>query len=45
MAKRLKVSRNTVMLALALAWAEVLGSRDIFIGVNAHNDVFSEQEP
>lgn len=28
-------ARNTVMLAYALAWAEVLGSRDIFIGVNA----------
>ena len=28
-------ARNTVMLALALAWAEVLGSRDLFIGVNA----------
>ncbi len=28
-------ARNTVMLALALAWSEVLGSRDIFIGVNA----------
>jgi 7-cyano-7-deazaguanine synthase len=28
-------ARNTVFLALALAWAEVLGSRDIFIGVNA----------
>lgn len=28
-------ARNTVMLALALAWAEVLKSRDIFIGVNA----------
>jgi 7-cyano-7-deazaguanine synthase len=28
-------ARNTVMLALALAWAEVLGSRHIFIGVNA----------
>ena len=28
-------ARNTVMLALALAWAEVLTSRDIFIGVNA----------
>jgi len=28
-------ARNTVMLALALAWAEVLQSRDIFIGVNA----------
>lgn len=28
-------ARNTVMLAYALAWAEVLGARDIFIGVNA----------
>lgn len=28
-------ARNTVMLSLALAWAEVLASRDIFIGVNA----------
>jgi 7-cyano-7-deazaguanine synthase len=28
-------ARNTVMLALALAWAEVLGARDIFVGVNA----------
>jgi 7-cyano-7-deazaguanine synthase len=28
-------ARNTVMLALALAWAEVLGAHDIFIGVNA----------
>ncbi|UJP05922.1 MAG: 7-cyano-7-deazaguanine synthase QueC [Nitrosomonas sp.] len=28
-------ARNTVMLSLALAWAEALGSRDIFIGVNA----------
>jgi 7-cyano-7-deazaguanine synthase len=28
-------ARNTVMLALALAWAEMLGSRDLFIGVNA----------
>jgi 7-cyano-7-deazaguanine synthase len=27
-------ARNTVFLALALAWAEVLGSFDIFIGVN-----------
>ncbi|HUO18394.1 MAG TPA: 7-cyano-7-deazaguanine synthase QueC [Steroidobacteraceae bacterium] len=27
-------ARNTVMLALALAWAEVLGARAIFIGVN-----------
>jgi 7-cyano-7-deazaguanine synthase len=28
-------ARNTVFLALALAWAEVLGASDIFIGVNA----------
>jgi 7-cyano-7-deazaguanine synthase len=28
-------ARNTVMLSLALAWAETLGSHDIFIGVNA----------
>ena len=28
-------ARNTVFLALALGWAEVLQSRDIFIGVNA----------
>ena len=28
-------ARNTIMLSLALAWAEVLGSRDLFIGVNA----------
>jgi len=28
-------ARNTVFLAYALAWAEVLGARDIFIGVNA----------
>lgn len=28
-------ARNTIMLALALAWAEVLGAEDIFIGVNA----------
>jgi 7-cyano-7-deazaguanine synthase len=28
-------ARNTVMLSLALAWAEVLASRDIFVGVNA----------
>lgn len=28
-------ARNTVMLALALAWAEVLEARDLFIGVNA----------
>jgi 7-cyano-7-deazaguanine synthase len=27
-------ARNTIMLSLALAWAEVLGSGDIFIGVN-----------
>ena len=28
-------ARNTVFLALALAWSEVLGAADIFIGVNA----------
>jgi 7-cyano-7-deazaguanine synthase len=28
-------ARNTMMLSLALGWAEVLESRDIFIGVNA----------
>jgi 7-cyano-7-deazaguanine synthase len=28
-------ARNTVFLALALAWAEALGAADIFIGVNA----------
>jgi 7-cyano-7-deazaguanine synthase len=28
-------ARNTVLLALALAWAEVIGSEDIFLGVNA----------
>ena len=28
-------ARNTVLLSLALGWAEVVGSRDLFIGVNA----------
>jgi 7-cyano-7-deazaguanine synthase len=28
-------ARNTVFLSLALGWAEVLGARDIFLGVNA----------
>jgi 7-cyano-7-deazaguanine synthase len=28
-------ARNTIMLSLALAWAEVLGAQDIFIGANA----------
>jgi 7-cyano-7-deazaguanine synthase len=28
-------ARNTMMLSLALAWSEVLGARDIFMGVNA----------
>lgn len=28
-------ARNTVMLSFGLAWAEVLGARDIFVGVNA----------
>lgn len=27
-------ARNTVLLSLALAWAETLGARDIFVGVN-----------
>jgi 7-cyano-7-deazaguanine synthase len=28
-------ARNTIMLALALGWAEVLGAADLFCGVNA----------
>lgn len=28
-------ARNTVFLSVALAWAETLGARDLFIGVNA----------
>jgi 7-cyano-7-deazaguanine synthase len=28
-------ARNTIFLAYALAWAEVLGAQDVFIGVNA----------
>jgi 7-cyano-7-deazaguanine synthase len=28
-------ARNTIFLSFALAWAEVLGARDIFMGVNA----------
>ncbi|KON81409.1 7-cyano-7-deazaguanine synthase QueC [Azoarcus sp. PA01] len=28
-------ARNTVMLSIALAWAEVLEARDIYVGVNA----------
>ena len=28
-------ARNTIFLSLALAWAETLGARDIFIGANA----------
>ena len=28
-------ARNTVFLALALGWAEVLGATDLFVGVNA----------
>ncbi len=28
-------ARNTIMLSLGLAWAEVLDARDIFVGVNA----------
>ena len=30
-------ARNTVFLALALVWAEVLGARDIYMGVNARD--------
>jgi len=28
-------ARNTIFLSFALAWAEVLGAEDIFLGVNA----------
>lgn len=28
-------ARNTIMLSVALGWAEVLGARDLFVGVNA----------
>lgn len=28
-------ARNTIMLSLALGWAEVLGAQDIFVGINA----------
>jgi 7-cyano-7-deazaguanine synthase len=28
-------ARNTIFLSVALGWAEVLGARDIFVGVNA----------
>jgi 7-cyano-7-deazaguanine synthase len=28
-------ARNTIFLSFALAWAEVLGASDIFVGVNA----------
>jgi 7-cyano-7-deazaguanine synthase len=28
-------ARNTILLSLALAWAEVLGAADIFLGINA----------
>jgi 7-cyano-7-deazaguanine synthase len=28
-------ARNTILLALALGWAEVVGAEDIFVGVNA----------
>jgi 7-cyano-7-deazaguanine synthase len=27
-------ARNTILLALALAWAETLGARDLFLGIN-----------
>ncbi len=39
MARRIPITyvpaRNTIFLSFALAWAEVLGAADIFIGVNA----------
>lgn len=28
-------ARNTIMLSIALGWAEVLGAQDLFVGVNA----------
>src|SRR6185312_14909133 len=28
-------ARNTIFLSVALGWAEALGARDIFIGINA----------
>jgi 7-cyano-7-deazaguanine synthase len=28
-------ARNTLLLSLALAWAEVIGARDLYVGVNA----------
>ncbi|MBS0354985.1 MAG: 7-cyano-7-deazaguanine synthase QueC [Proteobacteria bacterium] len=28
-------ARNTIMLSIAMAWAEVLGAQDIYVGVNA----------
>jgi 7-cyano-7-deazaguanine synthase len=28
-------ARNTIMLSLALGWAEILGAQDIFVGINA----------
>jgi 7-cyano-7-deazaguanine synthase len=28
-------ARNTIMLSLALGWAEILGAQDIYVGVNA----------
>jgi 7-cyano-7-deazaguanine synthase len=30
-------ARNTIFLSLALAWAEVLGASDVFLGVNAYD--------
>jgi 7-cyano-7-deazaguanine synthase len=30
-------ARNTIFLSFALGWAEVLGARDLFIGVNAYD--------
>ncbi len=38
-------ARNTVFLSFALAWAEVLGSGDIFIGVNDYALTISCYDP
>src|SRR2546430_5971205 len=35
-------ARNTIFLSFALAWAEVLGASDIFIGVNRSEEHTSE---
>jgi 7-cyano-7-deazaguanine synthase len=38
-------ARNTVFLAIALGWAEVLGARDLFIGVNAVSNRWPTSPP